>query len=246
MSTSGAARAVEPVYMRVADTLAAKIARRAPGDAVPSENELARSHGVSRLTARAALDELERRFLVRRTKGRGTFVARRIDYNIGPGATPSFTTRVRAAGAEPRVETASLRHRRPSAAIAEKLAVAVDEPVLFLARRRYVDGELAAYAESWIIESMVPGLADVLGVEDSLQDVLRTHYRLDPVGGMQRAEYVIAPADIARHLELEGRPMLLRLNGRTDSRRFDRRIQFTTSWMRADLFRVVFEIEGLR
>ena len=46
------------------------------GDRVPSEKELARKHGVSRITSMRALQDLERAGLVERIRGKGTFVAR--------------------------------------------------------------------------------------------------------------------------------------------------------------------------
>jgi GntR family transcriptional regulator len=46
-------------------------------DRVPSENELARQHHVSRMTARKALNELLRDGLVERIPGKGTFVKNR-------------------------------------------------------------------------------------------------------------------------------------------------------------------------
>jgi len=45
------------------------------GDRVPSETELARTHGVSRITSMRALQNLERAGFVERIRGKGTFVA---------------------------------------------------------------------------------------------------------------------------------------------------------------------------
>lgn len=46
-----------------------------PGDKVPSENELAQRHNVSRMTARRALTELVDEGILMRTQGLGTFVS---------------------------------------------------------------------------------------------------------------------------------------------------------------------------
>ena len=46
-----------------------------PGEAIPSEMELARRYGVSQGTVRKAIDELAAENLVVRRQGRGTFVA---------------------------------------------------------------------------------------------------------------------------------------------------------------------------
>jgi len=45
------------------------------GDKLPTEAELVQSYGISRTTARRALDELRRQGLVRREPGKGTFRA---------------------------------------------------------------------------------------------------------------------------------------------------------------------------
>ena len=65
-------------FEQVRDALLAEI-RRGSHDAdlkLPSESELVRRHHVARETARKALADLERRGLVQRRKGAGTFVTR--------------------------------------------------------------------------------------------------------------------------------------------------------------------------
>ena len=67
------------VHGQIEDWLADAIAvgRLAPGDRMPTEQDLAAWFGVSRMTLRHALGQLARRGLVTRTVGRhgGTFVA---------------------------------------------------------------------------------------------------------------------------------------------------------------------------
>ncbi len=233
----------QPIYLRVADVLQGEFVRRKPGALLPSENELARTYGVSRLTARAALEELERRYLVRRSQGRRAFVARRIDYTIGPGVPPSWSETVRRGGAEPRSETMTLQHRRSSDRVRTQLRLPPGGTALFLARRRFVDDELAAYAETWLAGDLVPDLSATLTAQGSLYAAFAAAYALRPVRAASRAELVIAPASVARKLEVDGRPMLFRLDGQTDSGRERRPIEMTTSWLRADVFRVVFALE---
>jgi len=66
-----------PAYRRIQQALRKRIetGELQPGDAVPSERELARSHEVSLMTARHALAELEHEGLVDRRRGAGTFVS---------------------------------------------------------------------------------------------------------------------------------------------------------------------------
>jgi len=51
----------------------------APGKKLPSEKELQTTYGVSRITARRAFEELEKSGLITRQRGRGTYVATRLE-----------------------------------------------------------------------------------------------------------------------------------------------------------------------
>lgn len=233
----------QPLYLRVADVLARDVAGRKPGTPLPSENELAHAYEISRLTARAVLEELQRRYLVRRSQGRRAFVAQRIDYRVGPADAPSWTRTVRAGGGEPRSETIALRRRVPPERIRQVLCLEREVPAIFLARRRYVNDEPAAYAETWLAADLVPDIDVALSGEGSLYGAFLTTYALHPQRAGTRAEFVVAPAGVAAKLGIDGRPMTFRLDGHTDSMRWKRPIEITRSWLRADIFRVVFELE---
>lgn len=69
----------EALYMRVRNDLLDRINRDeyAPGMALPSENDLAKIYGTTRLTVRNALDGLVEQGLVRRIQGKCAFVCSR-------------------------------------------------------------------------------------------------------------------------------------------------------------------------
>lgn len=66
----------QPLYRRIADDLVARIrdGRYAPGARLPTEHELCRQHGVSRITVRKALEILVAGHYVLRRRGIGTTV----------------------------------------------------------------------------------------------------------------------------------------------------------------------------
>jgi GntR family transcriptional regulator len=66
-----------PKYMRIKDDLIKGVEMRRFNDRLPSENELARCHRVSRMTARKALDELVQDGIACRVPGKGTFLKKR-------------------------------------------------------------------------------------------------------------------------------------------------------------------------
>ena len=83
-SASKTALGFRPLYAQVRELLMQRIASGVwqPGDALPSEPELAAEIGVSQGTVRKALDEMEAETLVLRRQGRGTYVAGHDDARI--------------------------------------------------------------------------------------------------------------------------------------------------------------------
>jgi DNA-binding GntR family transcriptional regulator len=65
-----------PIYMQLADLVAAKIAagELVADRPIPAETRLAEEYGVARLTARRAVRELRERGLVYTVQGKGSFV----------------------------------------------------------------------------------------------------------------------------------------------------------------------------
>lgn len=86
----------ERLYNDVLDDIRAGALRS--GDRVPSEKELARAHGVSRITSMRALQNLARAGLVERIRGKGTFVAsdvaRMLEAPSNHGARPHRSHRL--------------------------------------------------------------------------------------------------------------------------------------------------------
>ena len=72
-----------PKYEKIRDYVLKGIKSRDFTDVVPSENQLAEKFGVSRMTARKAIDAIAREGFVERTPGKGTFVKKNQHYTTG-------------------------------------------------------------------------------------------------------------------------------------------------------------------
>src|SRR5256885_6822197 len=132
------------------------IDRLGVGDAIPSERQLSADLGVSRVTVRAALDELVREgFLVRR-RGAGTFVS---EPKIAQELTmTSFTDDIRRRGMSPGSKTLDLQIVPAGARLGRLLHVSPSEPVVVAKRLRLADRETMAIETLHVRESLVPGL----------------------------------------------------------------------------------------
>ena len=233
-----------PLYLGVADTLAARIADMPAGTRLPSEEKLAEELGVSRLTARAALGELESRYLIRRRQGSGTFVSRRIDYTISRDTPPSWSASVREAGRTARIVTTSWRLDKPPPEVRRRMRIGTRRQLLALSRDRYVDGELVGFADTWLDPELVPDLPQALGTANSLHEVLDEHYGLEPVRGWFGVAIDPAPREVANRLGLAGHPPVIAIRSRTDAAaRGHRPIELTISFLRADVFRIEVDFD---
>lgn len=226
-------------YLELADELEELVRRSEPDERLPSENEIVEQRSVSRVTARSALQELERRSLVRRVRGRGTFVARRLEYVVGAKMAPSWSATVRAAGGTPGAEVLGCEPGAASPEVARLLEIG-DAEVYTLRRRGYVDGLVATSASSAVpVEFGAASLAASQG--GSLHAAFR-ELGLDVHRAWSRAELVVPGADVAEALGYEGRPPTWLVESLNRDRCSRRAVEYSRTWMRADVFRLRLEL----
>ena len=128
-----------PRYYAIEQELRGRIARLQPGDALPSDAMLCKEFGVSRMTARNAVQQLKLEGLVRRIPGRGTFVAPR-PLHRRMGRLLSFSDEMRARGLAPSSRVLELGPARASSVEAEALELAAGDGLVVVHRVRLADG----------------------------------------------------------------------------------------------------------
>src|SRR5215203_4507102 len=132
------------------------IERAGVGGAIPSERRLSADLGVSRLTVRAALDELVREGHLVRRRGSGTFVR---EPKIAQELTlTSFTDDMRHRGMVPASRTLELNVVTAGARLGRLLHVSPSERIVVAKRLRLADRETMAIEELHVREAIVPGL----------------------------------------------------------------------------------------
>lgn len=207
MSPSEHSQDGSPAYRSVASALAGRIrsGELSPGSRVPSERELAVDYGVSRMTARAAVNLLGQRGLIERRGRSGTFVAApKIELDLSSVA--GLSARLLRQGITPGarvVEAWETTAGELDDAVAESLGVADDELLYGVVRTRTGDGEPLALEESYFPALYCPGLLanDLTG---SIYDLLAETFGLYPAHLRQEVE--LTQLDAAAAAKLGTRP----------------------------------------
>src|SRR5215467_14539083 len=124
-----------PMYYQIQSQLLQMIqsGKLRPGDPLPSEGELRRLCGVSRMTARQALQALEKQGFSSRHRGQGSFVSQpKVEKDIMHLA--GFTAEMRALGLKPSSRLLTAETVPASAEVASRLMIEIGAPVFHLRR----------------------------------------------------------------------------------------------------------------
>lgn len=178
------------------------------GEKLPSEADLERDYGVSRTTARRALDELRRQGLVRREPGRGTFlVGPRLSSNLA--RLYSFSDEIRRRGHEPGARLVRREEVRASEEVASRLDLKPGEKVLLVRRLRLADEKPIFVGDSYLPVGRFPALKEADYGDVSLSRLFREAVGAEVDLARQWIGATAAPKDVALLLELEeGAPVL--------------------------------------
>jgi GntR family transcriptional regulator len=135
-----------PLYYQLAGILREKIlsAQFAVGERIPTEAELVREYGVSRITVRQALSALEKEGLIRREAGRGTFVTEHGAFTGTMRMEGSFQD-LMALGLATEVRLVDLRTVRATPAECEALALPAGSSLVRATRVRHHHHEPYSY-----------------------------------------------------------------------------------------------------
>lgn len=146
-----------------------------PGDCLPSEKDLIARYGVSRITMRRALDELEKEGIIYRVHGKGTYVSsQRI--NVQLSYLTSFTEDMLERGYSTYSKILKLEIIQPDDDVKKALRLEDGKNVILLERIRYADIQPVALEKCYIPQEPFANIVDQDLEHQSLNKLMQTMY----------------------------------------------------------------------
>ena len=194
------------LYLLLRDRIAN--GRLEQGGLLPGEQALAVKHGVSRVTVRRALAELEREGLVSRRRGAGTFVLG--DFGSKPivADMSDVLAHLAAMGRETGVRLIEFAYREPPLTVARALRLKVGERTQFSVRVRLIDGQPFSHLVTHVPERFGITYTEAdLASRPLLALLERTGIKVERA--TQDVTATLASPDVAAALEVEvGSPLI--------------------------------------
>lgn len=184
-----------------------------PGEAIPSEMELAIRYGVSQGTVRKAIDALAAEFIVVRRQGKGTFVAT----HTAPSQQYRFLHVRRdernhvGAVVHPTTTFIGLERVKADSVTAATLALRVGTMVTVIKRLLVFAGRPLIYDQIHLANAEFPGLAmaSLEATHGSIYSFLESTYGVRMIRAEEKIKAVAADRLSAKHLKLTvGTPLL--------------------------------------
>lgn len=232
-----------PQYRQIEMALRRRIAALPPGTRLPSDSELRAEFGVSRMTARNAMQQLTDDGLVERQPGRGSFVAQPPAHRQA-NRLMTFSDEMVRLGRIPSSRILTRVIRPSTEAESNDLGIPPRQPIVHLRRIRLADDQPVAIESTVLLGSCAAAVMAADLARGSLHEVLhRAGVALRR--GTGTIEAATATTEDARLLEMRlGEPLLVERRVITDLH--GRRIEATESRYRADRYALVvrFDVEA--
>lgn len=185
------------------------------GDAIPTEEALAREFGVSRMTVNRAIRELSDEQIVERVQGSGTFVAQQ-KYRATLVEIRNIADEIAARGHRHRSELQLLERTRATESLARRFGIRAGDP-LFHSVVVHLENELPIQVEDRHVNPQVA--PDYLSQDFTNQTPNAYLMRVAPLQGVSfEIEACTPPASVGELLQMPiGEPCLV-LHRQTHSR----------------------------
>lgn len=183
-----------PKYKKIKAYILEGIASHSFTKALPSENKLADFFSVSRMTARKAMDELEKEGHIHRVNGKGSFVKTQKHYS-GFFRVRPFKLWAKDLNVEPSTKVLKLGMIETPPEVAKLLGF--PEQVIQVQRLNFFDDLPVRYANHYLRTEIAAGILMDDLEKESVYELLANKYRVDITKISQDLVAINLPGDIA-------------------------------------------------
>jgi GntR family transcriptional regulator len=199
-----------PLYYQLENILREKIrsGEYGPGDPFPTEDQLVKAYGVSRITVRQALSALEKDGLIARRRGKGSFVTEGRG-QLEPMKLTGMMEDIINMGVKTKTKIINFGFVPPPKKVAESLRLDEDSKVLRIERLRLIQEAPISYTISYIPAD----LGKKINIKDltthPILNILEKKCKVKIGRGFQIIEATVADSRIASFLDvMTGAPLL--------------------------------------
>lgn len=206
-------------------------------DTIYSESELMKEYGVSRDTARKALNRLEQNGYIQKQKGKRSIVLDISKFDFPVSGVVSFKELANKLGSNSKTIVEELNLREPSKTIAEKLELEPKEKVWKIVRTRSIEEEKIILDKDYLAEKYVNNITKDI-CEDSIYEYVENVLGLKIAYAKKEITVQSATEEDKKYLDMKDLDMVVVVISYTyldDTSLF----QYTESRHRPDKFKFV-------
>lgn len=222
-----------PIYLQLREIVRSKIeeGEYMPGTAIPSENKLAETFGINRLTVRNAVDALVNEGILQRVQGKGVFVVGH-KYEEALEEHGGFVNNLSGGGKRVSVKELTKALRPAGDKFANYFDIEPQDLLFFVKQLSVIGDEPISLEEIYVPQKILPELEIVNSTVFSMKDIF-AFYGIELDSMRQTLEVVNGMAKIRKLLNVPDGVALMRLS--VDY--FDKTgqiIEYSTSLVRSD------------
>jgi len=214
-----------------------------PGEKIPSLEDLSQRYGVSRMTARQAVQELVREGRLYTVIGKGTFVSKKTKIEPPMNSVWGFSDSFSSTEGDNLSRLLSMEILKPDDEIAEKLKISKDNKIYKLSRLRLIDQKPVAVEFSHLPFDRFPNLDQYDWNSVSLYATLCKTYKVKLSHGKQFVETGCASSNIASLLEVQPNTPVLIMD-RVIMSDSGWHVEYAHTYYRADCIRLLIQMSN--
>lgn len=167
-----------PVYQQIANDIILRISQEEwlIGNRIPSESELVKEYGASRVTVRQALSKLETDGLIEKQRGRGAFLKASPSRSVQELFLPQVGVRHQSENTADNILISVVSEA--SAQVYSSLSLEPGSKLIYLERNFLRKGKIVGINHAWFPYYLLEGLENEGLINDSVTTTLQQRYNI--------------------------------------------------------------------